>query len=54
MKFAKIIIKISGLCPQFCPNQADIQAILSSPMLAIFIKFHIDWVEIEDFLKLMA
>ena len=35
--------------PQFLPNQADIQAILSTHELVIFTKFHNNWMKIVDF-----
>ena len=44
--FLHSIIKNS----QFLPNQADIQAILPTHELIIFIKFHHDWVKVVNFL----
>ena len=36
--------------PQFCPNQADIKAILAIHELVILTNFHNDWINIVDFL----
>ena len=40
----KIMLLINN--PQFFPNQADIQEILSTHELVIFTKFHNSWIEI--------